>query len=142
MSASTSTDLIVDEWLKSLYANDVTLTGVINGRVYQEVPPENAVYPCIVHRLYVPRSVLTATGNLVANVNDIIICGICATPYFRDLETIAARIQALTHRPAATTVTRGTILGAIRLQLHRQAYSEGDVSYRELGGVYRIWSSV
>jgi hypothetical protein len=147
MVATTLADLAPDQWLFGLYRGDATLTALVAGRVYQDmVPqdnagsPQSALFPCIVIRPYVLRDTGTVNSCIFMVTNEYIVTAIARSAFIRDVEPIAARIHELTHLAPPASVSRGQIYSATRQRLHRQAYTEAGVDFRELGGIYRVYS--
>lgn len=147
--STTLPDLAPDQWLKSLYSNDGTLQSLISGRVYPDIVPQDAngnpqesLFPCIVYRLYLPHDTGTVNSSIFMLYNDYVIVAAVRSAFIRDAEPIAARIMALTHNATSASVSRGQIYGAVRLTngAFRQGYRTNGVEYRELGGIFRVFS--
>jgi hypothetical protein len=129
--------LWVDRWLYGLLTGDPTLTGLVGGRVYGYVAPDDAALPFVV---YSHQGGSDVRGNgptrfMVSLLYQVKVVGAGAS--FQPLKPIADRLDELL-QGASGTVSDGRVLACVREQ--PVAYTEVDngVVYRHAGGLWRI----
>lgn len=134
----------VAQWLYGLLATDGVLQALVNGRVYKGVAPEGTAFPYIVFTAASTRDVNTV-NQIRINVDTLyLVEAIDQSSSDAALSAIADRIDQLLDRgtgmPANYNAVAGiTILSSSRdLQVERSEESDTGISYRHLGGRFRI----
>jgi hypothetical protein len=140
----------IDDWIYDTLKADAALTALIGGsstpRIYSDVVPQDATFPCVRFDYTAGRDVrggtLASTRIMVSGLY--LIRGIAQQKgYGGTLATIADRIdanfRASSGGPAGSD---GVVFSAVREEPFRMQENDNGVQWRHLGGIYRIHAQV
>lgn len=130
--------ILAETWLYSTLANDVTLTTLINKRVFSLQPPQGVAFPFIAYQLQAGNDIATMNNKRVMAELVYQVKVIGQTPSPLDLAPIFQQLDALIHNKVNQQVTGGTIYSCVREQSFVQAETDKGIEYRHLGGIYRL----
>lgn len=130
-----------EQWLYATLTADATLTGLVGTRVYSEVAPPEATYPCVIFGLQYAADVATHSAERIM-VNGLwLVRGVVqASSFGGNLQTIADRLDALLHRSAGGTADAATVFTSVREEPFKQATVNEGIQYRSLGGLFRLYT--
>jgi len=141
----------VDAWLYELLHDDTDLLAALATQtrpglesVVADVAPTGTVFPVVVYQHQGSVDVRTATGSGRIMVTGLWIVKVVGeTANYGELVAAADRLDALLEEsnggPAGSD---GAVFTSVRESPFRFAEDDGGVSYRYLGGTYRIWAQV
>jgi hypothetical protein len=129
-----------EEFLYSRLANDVTLSGLVNG-VFVNIAPQPTIYPLVIIQ-EMSGIDYAAVGAYRVWTNFVYLVKVIGqTASNGDLKAAVARIDALLHR-ASGAAGDGTIWACVREQVIRMPeYAPGGQQYRHSGAMYRVYAS-
>lgn len=134
-----SETLVAERWLTDILSNDTTLTGLINGRVYGYVAPENADLPLVIFKFFDGADETGVGAVRLYSALQYIVEVIGEGESFVALETIANRVDVLLHGKNNLLVDGGNIVECIRVRPTASVeVIEGGLQYRHLGGIYQL----
>lgn len=127
----------VDQWLYERLSGDSTLSGLVGGRIYSYLAPQDAALPFVVFshqaghdvRGVGPARIMTSLVYQVKAVGQ--------GHSFQQLKAIADRLDALL-QGASGSVVDGTVLMCVREQPVEYVETDDGIQYRHLGGMWRI----
>lgn len=132
---------LVAGWLYATLSGDATITGLVGTDVHEDIAPDDAGDPHIVFTCLAPNDVRTGAGayQIMTTGLWLVRAAVEGESYRGDIATLAARIDVLLDRKAAT-VTGGAVLSCVRERPHRMAERDEQTGkqWRHLGGEYRI----
>lgn len=126
----------VDQWLYQNLASDATLTAVVGTRFHADEAA--SVFPYIQWTYISGTEVQGHSANTIFVNCLYLVKAVGKTRAYGDLIPLANRIHTLLHRKASDTLAGDHILSCVREETYRLAELESGVSYRHLGGIYRI----
>ena len=130
-----------EQWLYATLTGDATLTGIIGARVYSELAPSGATFPCVVSGLQSATDVQTHNANRIMVAALWLVKGIAQAESFGgQLQQIADRLDVLLHRSAGGSADSASIITSVRVEPFKQAAVEDGVHYRSLGGIFRLYT--
>lgn len=134
-----SETLVAERWLTDILSNDATLTGLINGRVYGYVAPDDSELPLVVFKFFDGADETGVGAVRLYSALQYIVEVIGEGESFVALETIANRVDVLLHGKNNLLVDGGNIIECIRVRPTASVeVIEGGVQYRHLGGIYQL----
>lgn len=134
-----SETLVAERWLTDILSNDATLAGLINGRVYGYVAPNDAGLPFVVFKYFEGADEIGVGAVRLCSVLQYIVEVIGEGESFVALETIANQVDVLLHGRNNVLVDGGNIVECIRMRPTASVeVIEGGVQYRHLGGIYQM----
>ncbi|HXF08991.1 MAG TPA: DUF3168 domain-containing protein [Candidatus Acidoferrales bacterium] len=127
----------VDQWLYGLLSGDATLNGLVNGRIYGYLAPQDAALPFVLysHQSGVDVRGVGPTRIMVGFIYQVKAVG--QGPSFAPLQPIADRIDTLL-QGASGSVVDGLVLACVRESTVAFVEVESGVQYRHLGGLWHI----
>lgn len=128
--------IVADTWIYSTLTGDSALMGEVTG-VHSTSRPRDSDLPAVIFDWIAGSDITYINGIRVWHSGVWVVKAVAATTSWADLQAAAERIDVLLHRQSGTAAG-GTVFTATREAPHRQAYSDEGVSYRELGGRFRI----
>lgn len=131
----------VAEWIYSNLAADNSITGIVDSRIYEGPAPQGSTYPIVRFEQQSTLDVMGATEATRIMVNELwLIRAIGMTQSYRgDLQTLANRIDALFHNTDGS-VADALVFSSAREYAMRLPEEDQGISYRHLGGIYRIYA--
>lgn len=129
-----------EEWLESTLAGDATLTGLVEGGVWNTQAAQGTAYPLIVFQQMAGYDYAAVGANRIWTNLVYMVKVINETADFSTLSAAVARIDALLHRSSGIA-TDGTIWSCVREQTIRLPDAIAGRQYRQAGGLYRIYAS-
>lgn len=127
----------VETWLYSVLSNDVTLSGLVGGRIYGYVAPEGATFPLVIYQFQGGRDVAGVGATRIMTSGVWVVKGVDCETSFTALKAIADRIDALLHKSSGS-VADGQVLACVREEPFSLVEVIDSVQYRHLGGMYRV----
>lgn len=129
-----------DAWLYAKLTGDATLTGLVSGRIYGHIAPQDATYPLVLFALQTADDVQTLGPNRIMSNMLYVVRGIAEVASFgASLTTIADRIDTVL-QAASGTVAAGRVLACVREAPVVMVEVSKGKQYRYLGGVYRLYA--
>lgn len=131
----------IAQWIYETLAADSVITDLVGTRLFDEVAPQGTAYPLVRFEQMSSVDVMGATESTRIMVNELwLIRAIAETSSYRGgLLTLANRIDDLFQNNAGEVV--GTnIFSSARDSAFRQYNVDQGVSFRHLGGIYRIYA--
>jgi len=119
-------------------AGDATLHALVADRIYSEVAPADATFPVVVFQWMSGHDVRGVGPTRIMDDLLYLVKAIGQTKAFTDIETIANRVDVLLHAQSGAP-TGGTVYGCVREEPFKLAEDDEGISYRHLGGSYRLW---
>jgi hypothetical protein len=116
--------------------DDVTLDGLVGG-VYSERIPRGASLPAIRVSDLAPQDVVTQNGTRVIVKGYFLVAVVDNVDTWAPLAPIADRIDEVLHRSAGVLAPI-RVLQIWREEPYKQHEEDGDVTFRHLGGMYRV----
>lgn len=140
MTTTASESLIADEWLVAILSADATISAAVGARIYSEMAPEDAIFPCIIFSMRpTARDVMGVGPNRIMAHLVYSIQAVGQYESYSPLQAIADRIDVLLHGAKGNVASgAGSVLGCVRDGELRYPEVEDGVQYRHLGGLYRI----
>lgn len=140
--------VIVDTWLASVLSMDATLSSLLAARpdvpskpgVYSDVTKQGAAFPYVLFQATDPGQDVVATGAIRVMVSTLyLVRGVIqGESYAGVLAQIASRIDVLLHKTSGPVAGGGTIVSCVRQSLFKLPETQNGISYRHLGGIFRI----
>ena len=129
--------LRVDQWLYQLLSGDSTLSGLVGGRIYGYLAPQDAALPHVVYSHQAGHDVrgVGPVRIMVSLVYQVKAVGQGGS--FAGLKAIADRLDQLL-QGASGSVVDGRVLMCVREQPVEYVEVDSGVQYRHLGGLWRI----
>jgi hypothetical protein len=123
-------------------AADAALTAQVAGRIFEDVPLQDAPLPYVIFQSYAPTDVTSLGATRLWTNNLWIVKGVARTLQYKGtVKTIADRIDAVLHAANGTTVD-GTVWACTReREIRYPEQNEGGDQVRHLGGIYRIMAT-
>lgn len=128
--------IVADTWLYETLTGDSALMAEVTG-VHSTSRTRDSELPAVVFEWLAGTDVMYVNGIRVWHSGVWIVKAVDVTSSWTDVQTAAERIDALLHRQSGSP-TGGTVFTATREAPFRSAYTNEGVSYRELGGRFRI----
>lgn len=131
------------KWIYETLSADATITGIVSTRIYRDVAPQGAAFPCIVLQLQSPGNDLNGVGGVrVFNTSQWTVKAINAGgEYSGNLSILATRIDTLLHDKHATVDSDGQVW-CVRVRPFQMPEIDNGVQYRHSGGVYEVTAQV
>jgi hypothetical protein len=127
----------VERWLYTTLADDTTFAGT---GIYSTVAPPTATYPLIVFAALGTDDVLGAGAERIFVRGEWKVVAVGRTNSYQSLVSLANRIDTLLHR-ATFSSSSGNVYACVRIApFSLTEQGEQGVTYRQLGGIYRIWT--
>ena len=128
----------VEEWLIDILAGDVTLTGLVSTRIYNQLAPLGVTLPFVVFNWQASRDVF-GLGTLRIMMNGLYTVKVVdnAASGMASAVAIADQIDTLLHA-ADGSVAAAAILAVMRVEQINYVETVAGEHFRHLGGVYRI----
>jgi hypothetical protein len=127
----------VERWLYSTLAGDPLLAQV---GIYSSLAPPSAVYPLVIYAPLAPADVFGNGPERIFVRGEWKIVAVGRTPSYRPLVPLADRIDTLLHNSSFFAAT-GAVFACVRIEPFALVeQGEQGVVYRQLGGIYRIWT--
>lgn len=125
----------IDRWLYSVLHGDGTLLGLAPGGVWADVAPEDTATPFVRFSLQDASDLMVVNGQRVWTNTLYLVAGVAdGTSY---PAAVADRIDTLLHN-VGSTVAPLIVLSSQRESIFRLPETEGERSWRHLGGMFRI----
>lgn len=141
MSNEVETVDLVETWLYSVLHGDVTLAGLVDGRVIGPVAAlGDFEVPFVVFSLAGTRDITSVDGTIIDTSSIYTIKAVGAGSSWDAVRSIAARVHTLIHGKAYTFPGGGS-LTCVRERIVEYPEEEAGQQYRHLGGQYRIRAS-
>lgn len=130
----------VDQWLRTTLAADATLTSLVSTRIYSERAPQSATFPFVLFQFQGGSDVMGAGATRIMLDGVWVVRGVVKGNSFNQdsLKSIADRIDILLHRSSGGVADGTTVFTSTREAPFRLAEDRDGVSYRHLGGRFRI----
>jgi hypothetical protein len=139
MTASAPESLIADEWLYDTLRADGTIAAAVSTRIYADVAPQNATFPCIVFTAMPRRDVVVVGASRIWGAFEYNIRAIGPAEGYSTLQDIADAIDSALHaKSGAADSGTGTVLACTREMEIRYPEIVDGVPYRHIGGLYRV----
>lgn len=139
----------VETWLFGVLAADAPLTALIGGagnqRIYGEVAPQDSTWPCVVYQFQGGHDVGGGTGASHRIMVDglWLVKAIMPSKSFAGLVPIVDRVDTVLRASSGGAAgADGVVFASVREQPFRLVELDEGVTYRHLGGLYRIWTQV
>lgn len=131
---------VADAWLYSKLSGDATLTGLVGGRIYGHIAPQEASYPLVLFALQTADDVQTlGPHRIMSNMLYVVRVVGEASSFGAPLSSVADRIDAVL-QAASGTAGAGRVLACVRENPSAMVESNKGKQYRYLGGVYRLYA--
>lgn len=131
---------VARQWLYEALTDDSTLMAMVPGGVWRGTAPEGTVYPFISFHLQAPGADTTSVSRRRTLTNGLWMVratGV-AGDSDEDIDAIASRIDYTIDRASGDAGT-GHVYMATRENPWDRDYDEEGQTYREAGGLYRLW---
>jgi hypothetical protein len=128
---------VADEFLTSRLTGDSTLMALITG-VWSDVAPKEATEPFVVFSFQSGPDVLTATGDRILTSCTYLIKVTGREVPYSALRPAVQRVDTLLHKQVNVVGTNGIVLSCLREQAYRAPEVISGITYRHLGGFYRV----
>jgi hypothetical protein len=135
-----STELgIIDQWLYETLTGDVTVAAAVGSRVYADVAPAGATYPCVVFSSMAPLDINGAGATRIATKDLYLVRVIGKGGGFAAIDGAANAVDSLLKK-AYEELTGGVILSCLRDKPFQRSEvdSESGATFYSRGGLYRI----
>lgn len=132
-----SEPFIVDQWLYQNLASDATLISSVGTRFYADEAPSDA-FPYVQWTYLSGREVQGHNANTIFINTLYLVKAVGKTRAYGSVDPLATRLNELLHKKGSDTVAGDHIFSCVREETYRLAETESGVSYRHLGGIYRI----
>src|SRR5215207_915380 len=138
MSDVVNETYLADQWLYENLLADATLVGLIGSRFYADEAPASAVYPYVMWNL-ISATDVRGQGTFRIMVNCLYLVKVVgkATSYGA-LMPASDRIHAAIDAKGGDTIAGDHVFSCVREEPYRLSVSSSGVSYRHLGGIFRI----
>jgi hypothetical protein len=133
----------IDTWLRARLAADSALTAVVGTRLYGELAPQATATPFVVWQLVDVDDVVGATAatRIMVTSTWAVKAVADAATFAGPLATAADRIDAVLHAAVGGAAGDATVWTAVRERPLRLVEVDDGVTWRHLGGIYRIWAT-
>ncbi len=133
---------ICDEWLYGVLSGNATITGIVGTRVFNEIAPDDAIFPYVVFFASSPGNdyLLAGPANRLWSRAIYTVKGVAQqSSYGGNLLTLFQTFDSLLDGKTAT-VTRGEVVSCVRQTTVKYAEksTDGGVPYRHLGATFII----
>lgn len=136
---------LIEPWIYSVLAGDATLLGLVNdgaASISGTASPTPLPTPFVSFSFDSGLDVLTGAGADRIALNALyLVKAVAATGSWDDVAPVAARVDALLHRPYQVMTVAGGSLSCSREKIVQYPEVNEGVQYRHLGGLYRIRAS-
>jgi hypothetical protein len=129
------TILTADKWLDTTLKADATLQTLVDDRIYEEVAPEQSLFPCIVFQFVSGLDVKNASVDPVMVDEVWIVKAIGQGNDFLAIEPIVTQIGQILHKTFGTGV-----IGCVQEEPFRYTEFDNGVIYKHLGYYYRLFT--
>lgn len=131
----------IAKWIYATLAADSAISALIGTRIYEGPAPQTTAYPFIRYDQQSTLDVRGATEATRIMVNELwLIRAVAETESYQgNLATLADRIDALFQNTNGSA-TGAVVFNSAREFAMRMPEDEQGISYRHLGGIYRIYA--
>lgn len=145
-----------EEFIYSTLSNDATLTGMLMAayqshniepglvpsanlpEIYSDTVPADVTFPYIAFQMHNPAGDVEVTNNVIVySVMDYLVRLVDRSQSYSVIAPIYSRVHTLLHK-ATGTVADGVVFNMYRIRPYRMPELDDLVSYRHLGGIYRM----
>ena len=145
----------VDEFIYSALKNDATLGNLMMNayqshniepgliptnlpEIYADTVPPDVTYPYVAFQMQTAVGDVQIVNNaIVMSVVDYLVRVIDRAQSYSAIAPIYSRIHTLLHK-ATGTVADGVVFNMYRIRPYRMPEVDDEVSYRHMGGIYRV----
>jgi hypothetical protein len=131
--------LIAEEFFYTLLANDAALQALVGNRVYSGTAPEGSAYPLVQFSFEGGRDVQEVAGHPIMIDELYVVKAVGKGNRLDTLKPIYERVHTLLQR-ASGTVADGKVIACVRQTPIKYEEIDNGITYRHLGGIYRIQS--
>jgi hypothetical protein len=124
-------------WIYEKLANDATLAGLVDDRIYDGIAPEGAAFPYVIYNFQAGADTVVVGAARVLNSGLYLVKAVAETQSYSGPAEIADRIDDLL-QAASGAADDGLILGANREQPIMYVEAVDTIQFRHVGGLYRI----
>ena len=130
---------LADQWLYETLIGDVSLSAIVGTRVYSDEAPPNAIFPYLQWNLISAVDIKgQSTFRIMANCLYVVKLVGKSTTY-GSLMPASDRMHTLIDGKGGDTVAGDHVYSCSREEPYRLTEYVSGVSYRHLGGVFRIF---
>lgn len=129
----------IDQWLYERLSGDATLAGMVGGRIYSYLAPQDTAFPFVLFN-YQTGEDIWGVGPARFLVSALYQIKVVSTgPSFLPLKAIADRLDTLLQGTSGA-VANGTVYSCMRERALAYVEVSDGVQYRHLGGLWRIYA--
>jgi hypothetical protein len=130
----------IAEWLYTTLSGGTVLSAIVGTRIYEDVAPQGTALPYVVYSQTSSMDENGIGGSRLCENALWTVQGVAKAMTYNAVKSIAVAIDDLLHGVLGTATANGVTVACTRQEEVRYSEVREGVTWRHLGGVYRIYA--